>query len=201
MPSPKVLEILRKYAAQPAGPTDPTPDLQTKSPAELAYELQMKTRVVAAELEHDIGLLKTRGFDREMWKLMMGVWNKVEEISKNIKDYAPLESARQILSYVRDKHTRAIIDNLIFLSEHHIKNTNVDFIPSKNVIHPEVKGLPMLNHLANFAEQMLKQSPQDLKVTWKPPMPSGNVTMVNIPPSPSVPTLSEIADKPVEQSV
>jgi len=193
MVNPKVLELLRKYSDK----RDPTSFKDTNAPAttdqerleNYGHELHMKFRAVLAELEHDASLLKMRKFDSEMLKLLVEIWRHLEKLFAAMNAAQPIKTAHQIVQFLNDRHTRAVIDNLIFLSEHHVKSTNVNYAPSKFLRNPEVKGLKLLLELKktaenapgsiapNVAPEAIRQTVQE---TWRPPS-SQSMQAVEIP--------------------
>jgi hypothetical protein len=190
----KVLDILRKYADEQSPSTMVLPETSQKEKFDkLEHELQLKTRTVLTDLEYDINLLKMRNFDQEMWKLLTTIWRNLEDIYLNIEKDGLFDASQQIVDYLRSKNTKAVIANLIFLADHHIKSTNVDFVPNKFMMHPKIRGISLLNHLADFAESILRQAaPSTLQSTVRPS--KTNMPAVKLPPSPNVPVIEEAGE-------
>jgi len=201
MVNPKVLEILRKYSDE-RDPTAPQDISITSADSwkleKFSHEFRLKLRAVLAELEHNLGLLKLRAFDKDMLKLLFGVWRHLENLYLNFDQHDPYQTARQIVQYLNDKHTKSVIDNLIFLTEHHVKTTNVkDFTPSKTFVNPEVRGLKLLLQLGKFAEEALRQPlPSSVQQTWRPPSTQSMkaIQVPVLPPISSVPTSPEVPE-------
>lgn len=203
MVNPKVLNILRKYADK----RDPTSFKDNSTPATIdheklekyGYELHMKFRAVLAELEHDISLLKLRKFDPDMLKLLAGIWHHLEKIFVTFNTENPIPTAHQIVQLLNDRHTKAVIDNLIFLSEHHVQSTNVQYLPSKFMTNPEVRGLKLLLQLKKTAENAPGSvappvAPTTLQETWRPPS-SSSMESVNIPQLPPLRSVTPLPTK------
>jgi hypothetical protein len=196
MTSPKVLQLMKKYADEGNQPTVMLEQSegrfthQRKKLEEFSHHLQTKLRVVISEMEHDISVLKMRDFDKNMWKLLVGVWQHLESIYKTFHQDRPYDTAKKIIDYTNDRNTRAIIENLDFLGKDHVKKTNVDFAPTPNFINPEIRSLKLLLTLSNYVENYIKENPLMEKVknpmlpraempTWQPPAtPQPNVPEV-----------------------
>lgn len=190
MTSPKVLQIMKKYADEGNQPTVMLEQSegrfthQRKRLEEFAHHLQTKLRVVLTEMEHDISVLKMRGFDKNMWKLLVEVWQHLEGIYKSFHQDRPYETANKIVNYLNDRNTRAIIENLDFLGQHHVKKTNVDFAPTPNFINPEIRSLKLLMTLSSYLENYVKENP----LVEKPKSPFMNPIITPMPPKPEIPT-------------
>jgi hypothetical protein len=203
MKSSKVLQLIKKYADEPAGTvmfeqSENRFKHQRQRLTEFSHSFHTRMRVLIAEIEYDIGILKDRGFDKDMRMLMTQIWVQLVEIFKAFKQDEPYKSAAKIIQYVRAKSTRSIIDNLEFLAKHHVEKTNVDFGPSKVLVHPEIRGLTLLTSLTDYLEKYIKENPllskdpvitpmpprQDA-ATWRPPAP--NVTPQIIMPPKDLP--------------
>jgi hypothetical protein len=204
MVNPKVLELLRKYSDE----RDPTGFVNVNTPntanqeklENYGHELHMKFRAVLAELEHDASLLKMRNFDPEMLKLLVGIWRHLEKLFVGMNQEQPLKTAHQIVQILNDRHTKAVIDNLIFLAEHHVKSTNVNYTPSKFLRNPELRGLKLLLELKKTAEnapgsiapvvapEVIRQTVQE---TWRPPS-SQSMQAVEIPKLPPLRNVTPI---------
>jgi hypothetical protein len=200
MVNPKVLELFRKYADE----HDSMPlknvnisSIEDEKINKISHELHLKLKTVLVELEHDTSILKMRGFDQDMLKLFTEVWRHLENIYFRFSQFNPHQTARQIVEYLNDKHTKSVINNLIFLTEHHVKTTNVPgFIPGKALINPEIKGLKLLLQLEKFAEEILRQptlSPS--QPTWRPPS-TQSMQAVKIPKLPPLKTITPLPPEP-----
>ena len=200
MVNPKVLDILRKYADE----RNPTGFVDVNTPASAdqeklknyGHELHMKFRAVLAELEHDTSILKMRNFDPDMLQLLVGIWRHLEKFFVTMSPKNPLPTAHQIVQLLNDKHTKAVIDNLIFLSEHHVKSTNVGFTPASFLSNPKIKGLKLLLQLKKTAENAPGSiaptvAPATLQETWRPP-PSTSMEAVEIPKLPPLANITPI---------
>jgi len=180
---------MQKYADDVKSPetmiASPENIAREQQKANFAHELQMKMRAVMAEIGHDINVLKERGFDKEMQKLLVEVYNQVQNVFKTFTEKNPFETARQLSAYVNNRHTKAIISNLEFLSEHHIKKTNVSYAPSKWMQNPEARGLRLLLDLTDYVSDQLKtQDPQNAVPTYRPPSKPDLPAIPNIPEAP-----------------
>lgn len=175
--------LLQKYAEQP--PTalvapENNIHVQSEQLRMFSEHLQIKLRVLISEMEHDISTLKHRGFDKEMWKMLTGVWMHLVGINQGLTREGPLVAAKKLVDYVRDRGTRAVIDNLDFLAKHHLKKTDVDFTPNQIMVHPEIRSLTLLTSLVDYLENYLRSqemedkpatpvTPTTTTPTWRPP--------------------------------
>jgi len=156
---------------------------------ELGYELQMKLRMILAELEHELGLLKTREFDPEMLKLYNEVRHRLETIARTMNVANPIKTAREIVLYLDNRHTKAVLENLDFLAEHHLEKTKVPFQSGGLLVHPKVRSFKLIPQLLQFAKEFLtEQSPQSMQETVRPS--KGNIIPVTLPGPPAVPSFA-----------
>jgi hypothetical protein len=184
MSSLKVLQLIEKYADEVSQPTVLLEDSKNHHLHEqmrlneFSHSFEMKLRIVISELEHDINILKERKFDKEMLKLLVEVWNAITNISLSLSKYSPYLSAIKLIDYVNSKRTKDIIDNLDFLAQHHLKETNESFTQNMGMKNPEIKGLKLLLNLVSYLENYMKENPLLEKVkpdpkkevpTWRPP--------------------------------
>jgi hypothetical protein len=202
MTSAKFQQLIEKYSTgAPSTPMTSVPTAlleqsegrfkhQQKRMTEFAHGFQTKLRVLIAEMEHDISLLKERKFDRNMQVMMIKIWENLITIYRSFHQDRPYEAATKLIEYVHEKHTKDIIDNLDFLAQHHIKKTNVDFTPMSAMENPEIKSLKLLTNLAQYLQNYIKENPLLEKTkpipisyppnttpTWRPPaMPAEAAT-------------------------
>lgn len=132
-------------------------------------------RRVRNEMEHEIGLLKMRGFDRKMLHLMSQVHNTILEIYKTIDPNKPYIAAEKLVRYVTERPSMPIIDNLDFLAKHHIKQTNVDFKPGKFLVHPEIRSFDALKKLTTELRNFMVAHPLITTPTISPVSGLGDV--------------------------
>jgi hypothetical protein len=194
MTTPKVQQLIEKYSAgAPLTPMTSMPTSlleqsegrfkhQQKRMTEFAHSFQTKLRVVIAEMEHDIGTLRDRKFDRNMQKMMIQIWENLVNIYRSFHQDRPYEAASKLVGYVHEKQTKDVINNLDFLAKHHVKKTNIDFAPMSVLEHPEIRSLTLLTSLAAYLENYMKENPLLEKTkpipisyppnttpTWRPP--------------------------------
>lgn len=194
MTSPKIAQLMEKYADEGNQPTvvfeqsEGRFTHQRKRLEEFSHKLHTKLGVIVNEMEHDIGVLKMRDFNKEMWRLLVQVWQHLEGIYKTFKQDKPYETANKIISYLNDRNTRAVIENLDFLGQDHLKKTNVSFTPAPNFINPEIRSLKLLVNFSKYLENYLKENPliEKTKSPFITPMP----------PKPEIPTWRPPAVEP-----
>jgi len=181
MTAPNVLQLIKKYA-DPIQPTGVLGDglyqNQQNQLSEFAHHFQTKFGVILAEMEHDIGILRERKFDKNAEKHFTQIWMHLMQIRQEIKEDKPYEAANQLIQYVKSPQTETIIEELNFKIQAFLKETNVDFIPLPVFKHPEVKSLKLLASFADFLEKYIAENPlikehqstpATRKSTWRPP--------------------------------
>lgn len=200
MPKSKFFQLLAKFAADQetlALPEGDDPISFGKRQEDLGYDLQMKTRLVISEMEHELGLLQQRGFDPEMLKLFSGVRHKLETIYKQSRPQDPVKTARDLIFYLDDRHTKAILSNLEFLAKHHLEKTNVSFKPNPLMVQPKIRGFSLIPKLEELAREVLSVTvkPSELQPTFRPPSRQ-NTPAVVIPGPAKLPTTPLPPTKP-----
>lgn len=192
MTTPKVLQLIQKYAdEQPTALLEQSEGRfkhQRQRVTEFSHQFHTKLGVLIKEMEYDISVLRERGFDRDMRKMMTGIWNHLIELNRTFNQDKPYETAKKLVSYVKSKDTKAVIDNLDFIAKHHIKKTNVDFIPTQTLVHPEIRSLQLLLNLADYLDHYMKTNPLlgETVITPAPPPPT-SLTPTFRPPAPIQP--------------
>jgi hypothetical protein len=206
MASAKIQQLIEKYSANapPAMTGMPTALLeesenrfkhQRQRISEFAHQLHVKLNVLIKELEYDISNLKDRGFDHEMMKFMTGIWNHLIALNRSFNQDKPYETAKKLVAYVMSRNAKSIIENLDFIAKHHMKKTNVDFIPGQSLVHPEIKSLQLLLNFTDYLNNYMKinpllgetvitpapPSPTSLTPTFRPPAPIQPAPVVEIP--------------------
>jgi hypothetical protein len=151
---------------------------------QFAYDLRLKLGMLVREMEHDIGLLRERGFSKDMHKMYIKLWNDVIGIYKKLDMEKPYSAAEEFLAYAKNKHVRDVIDNLEFLAEHHLKKTNVDFRPSPTMEQPQLRSIKLFKRLTQHLETYLKNNPL-LPVPVATPSTSVDIPLLNVKPEPA----------------
>lgn len=181
----KVLQyLIKKYAEEAPQPTALFEDSearfkhQRQRMSEFAHQLKTKFRVLIAEMESDIGMLRANRFPQDMQKIFIQVWNHLINIYRNFHEDRSYETASKLVDYVKSRNTRAIIENLDFLAQHHLQN------PNKDAPKTSIKSLKLLLNFADYLENYMKENKllsnpkiitpmlppeQSLSPTWRPP--------------------------------
>ncbi|CAM6004262.1 unnamed protein product [Sphagnum balticum] len=159
---------------------------------QFAYDLRLKLGMLVREMEHDIGLLRERGFPKDMYKIYVKLWNDVISIYKKIDMEKPYSSAEEFLAYAKNKHVKDVVDNLDFLAEDHLKKTNVEFKSGPTLEQPQLKSLKLFKNLAQHLEAYLKANPL-LPVPVSTPSNNMDIPLLNV--KPETPPLAGQMDK------
>ena len=177
---------------------DPNPKTPSKSDLDQKFQFQRsqffklaemfrdKLRSVINEMDGDYVALKERDFDPKMLKLFGQVKWHLIEIYKKISEDKPYQSAEKLIEYVNSRHTRAVIDNLEFLIQHHLQQTAVSFTPSQHMENLKVKSLQHLIDLANGLKLFMEKNP----LLPEPVIPT------NVKVEPVIPFSDEEGSKP-----
>lgn len=137
--------------------------------AKFYEKLSSDLRHIRNEMGSELGTLKERDFDTEMFRLLAKVYDTLIELYKEIDPEKPYIAAEKIVHYVLEKPNAPYIDNLDFLAKHHLKKTNVDFGAGKTLIHPEMRSLDKLKILAHEARTFMARYPLIMPFTQSNP--------------------------------
>ena len=192
MSSHRVQQLAQKFANTVLLDTNQKFKRQRVRLEQFAYDLRLKLGMLVREMEHDIGLLRARGFSKDMHKMYIKLWNDIISIYKKLDMEKPYSTAEEFLIYVKNKHVRDVIDNLDFLAEHHLKKTDVDFKPSHSIEQPQLRGLKLFKSLTQHLEAYLKANPL-LAVPSVTPSSSIDIPLLNVKPEPSATPVGETA--------
>lgn len=142
-----------------------------QSPANIEYKAQRdklsqfyemfhrQLRAIIGEMGSDLSTLKMRHFDSKMWQMFAKAYQNLIDISKTINEDKPYIAAEKLVHYVLGKDGSTVLSNLDFLAKHHTKSTNVDFVPSKNFKHPEIRSLELVKKLALHVKSFMEENP------------------------------------------
>lgn len=127
--------------------------------AKFYQKLDENLRHIRSELGDEINTLKERDFDSKMLQLLTKVYFTVISLHKEVNPEKPYIAAEKLVHYVLDKPNAPYIDNLDFLTKHHLKQTNVDFKLHPALIHPEMNSLDALKKLAIELRAFMQKNP------------------------------------------
>jgi hypothetical protein len=197
-PSKVLQHLIKKYAEEAPQPTVLFEDSearfkhQRQRMAEFAHQFKTKLRVLIAEMESDIGMLRANSFDKAMQKIFIQVWNHLVGIYRSFHEDRSYEAASKLVDYVKSRNTRAVIENLDFLAQHHLQN------PDEHGPKTSIKSLKLLLNFADYLEKYMKENKvldkpktiitpmlppeQNLTPTWRPPAPQTPTPMILMPP-------------------
>lgn len=190
MSSHRIQQLAQKFANTTLFDTNQKFQHQRVRLKQFAYDLRLKLGMLVREMEHDIGLLRDRGFSKDMHKMYIKLWNDIIGIYKKLDMEKPYSAAESFLTYAKNKHVRDIVDNLDFLAEHHLKKTNVDFKPSPTLEQPQLKSLKLFKNLTQHLEIYLKDNPL-LPVPMTTPSTSIDIPLLNVKPEPPAPSAGQ----------
>lgn len=168
--------------------------LQREKLGHFAHDLLLRLRMLISEMEGDLKVLRIKSFDKKMWKIFARLWNHLVDVAKSIDANKPYQSAQVIVDLVKTRPHKAIIDNLEFLVQHHLKQTAVDFAPGPLLQPVQVRSLKLLKALADYLENYMQENPLiDIPGSIPPPpeppqetqekiVPSGSEEATYIPP-------------------
>jgi hypothetical protein len=186
-PSKVLQHLINKYAEEAPQPTVMLEDSearfkhQRQRMADFAHQFKTKFRVLLAEMESDISMLRANRFDKNMQKIFIQVWRHLIDIYNHFHEDRSYEAATKLVEYVKSRNTRAVIDNLDFLTEHHLQNPKDTDFPRTSI-----KSLKLLLSFADYLENYMKENKlfaktkiitpmlppeQNLTPTWRPPAP------------------------------
>lgn len=127
--------------------------------AEFADHFSRSLRRVTSEMGSDLFTLKERRFDPKTFKAFGAVYQSLIDMFKGIQADKPYRAAEKLVSYVFDRPTRIVLENLDYLAKHHVQATNVDFAPSATLQHPQIRSIDALNKLAVELKEFMEKYP------------------------------------------
>jgi hypothetical protein len=137
--------------------------------ANFSLDFREKLRLVIAEMEGDLLLLRYRHFDKALLNAYGDIWKYVVKVNKQSAFSDPIGAVHEIISYVGRQ--KQIIENIEFMAKRHVENTNVDTKMTGRMTHPKLRGLATLLHFVNHIETELKkiEPSTTTQKTWFPP--------------------------------
>lgn len=152
-------KLVHKYADTVVSDDNEKFRLQRERLEQFYHDLHLKLRILLGEMEGDISALKAKNFDKSLWKSFVNLWKDVLEISKEITVDKPYQGASKLVSYVKSRPHRSIIDNLDYLVQHFLKTTEVDFKTGPILRQVQVRSLGLLKSLADHVEKYMEANP------------------------------------------
>jgi hypothetical protein len=148
-------------------------NVQFEAQREFGRKFRMDLRRIHGELSGDILMLKERQFDPKMRLLAEKVKDQINKILLNVKENNPHASGWELVDYVLEKPNRDIIDNLDFLTKHHMQTTHPEtrFEIRSPLKEAEVNGFQHLKELAHQIKDYMEQHPPLGVPTSNPPPP------------------------------
>lgn len=167
MTGPKTLQLIKladDLANKMEGTIVPdnrreTLNQQFEKQREFARKTYNKARNIHAELLGDIFTLKHRNFNPDMLKLAIKVKEDLEKLFRSYKESSPHTFGQKIVSFALDRPNGPIIDNLDFLTKHHIQSTQVQGDLPAFAKHAEVNSFKHLKELALETKAYMDQNP------------------------------------------
>lgn len=123
------------------------------------HNLHLKLRVVLGEMEGDIRVLKEQDFPRDTWRAFVNLWRDLLDISHQLTPEKPYQAASKLVGYVKTRPHRSIIDNLEFLTEHHLQTKMPEFQAGPKLQPVQVRSLRLLKTLADHVEKFMADNP------------------------------------------
>src|ERR1700679_3974840 len=126
---------------------------------QFSSKLIREMKLAIGEMSSEINTLKERNFDSKMLELFVKMYYGLINIYKEIDKAKPYIAAEKFIEYVLERPKSSIIDNLDFLAKLHLKQTNVDYKPSKVLTNPEIRSLDLIKKLAVEARYFINEHP------------------------------------------
>lgn len=156
----KIIEIINKYGEKTVIKNENAKFEQQRTRlSQFSHDLSLKMRILLGEMESDLKVLKLQNFDYDAWKGFVTLWNRIVHISKELNMEKPYLMAKKLVSFVKNKQTVNIIENLEFLIEHHLKKNKVEFLPNKHLKPLQIKSLKLLKELSNNIQIYIEKNP------------------------------------------
>lgn len=162
-------KLFRKYADTVLTDENEKFRLQREKLEQFYHDLHLKIKILLGEMEGDLRILKEKDFDKGMWKIFMNLWRDVIDISKEITPDKPYLGASKLVSYVKSRPHKSIIENLDYLVHDFLKKNEVDFRAGLRLQQVQIKSLKLLKSLADHTEAYIAANPLLPVPTGKPP--------------------------------
>lgn len=120
---------------------------------------QGKLRSIISEADGEIRILKERKFDDKMMKLLIKYHQDLISIFMQIDKESPYTAAEKFVKLILEGQSGHIVNNLEFLSKHHLQQTNVDFMSGKILQHPQIISFDKVKELAANLKKFMIQHP------------------------------------------
>lgn len=159
-------KLFRKYAD-----TDENEKfrLQRERLEQFYHDLHLKLKILLGEMEGDLRVLKEKDFDKGMWVIFMNLWKDMIDISKEITPDKPYQGTSKLVSYVKSRPHKSIIENLDYLVQDFLKKNEVDFRAGPRLQQVQIKSLKLLKSLADHVEAYMTANPLLPVPSGKPP--------------------------------
>jgi hypothetical protein len=157
----KILEMAEKFVtlADEGTPHNQEYQEQRTKLSDFYDHFYRQLRAIVNEMGGDLFMLRERKFDPKMFGIFSKVYQELITLSKSIQEDKPYRAAEKLISYVTDRPTKMVLDNLNFLAKHHLQVTNEDFVPSARLQHPKIRSIDALNALAAQLKKHMEQNP------------------------------------------
>jgi hypothetical protein len=149
MSNHNVLELVKKYSAAQTSLNQQFQEQRVQLSKFYEY-FSNKLRKILLEMESDQFTLKERNFDPGMLRLLAHMIGTLTSIKHELNEGKPYIAAQKLVEYIMGHTGRSIIENLEFLSQHHLKNTSIDLKPHSLLKEPEIHSFKQLQSLANY---------------------------------------------------
>jgi len=147
---------------------------QFEAQREFGRQFNDKLRALLSELNGDLYTLQARRFDSKMWRLLVNVKSELEKILSSLKENRPHEAAWKLVDYVNNRSTKSILDNLEFLSQHHMHTTQPTGKLPPTTKHTEIQFFQHLKGLATELKAYMELNPPLPVPGSGPPPPREN---------------------------
>jgi hypothetical protein len=158
MVNDRVFKLIEKFVALA---TEPHINEQYQAQRDMLSEFHEQfyggIRSIISELGGDVLVLRGRKFEPSILKMLTKVHNDLVAITREINPDKPYIAAEKLVAYVLDKPNSHIIENLNFLTKHHVKTTNVDVKSTPSFSNPKMQSLDKLKVLAHHLKQFMSQ--------------------------------------------
>lgn len=133
--------------------------LQRERLEHFSHDLLLRLRMLISEMEGDLKVLKIKNLDKKVWKIFAKLWGQLIEIAKHLDSGKSYQSAQAVIDLVKTRPHKAIVENLEFLIQHHLKQTEVNFEPGPLLQPVQVRSLKLLKALADYLEKYIQDNP------------------------------------------
>jgi hypothetical protein len=126
---------------------------------EFYYDTTGALKNIVNELAGDLFILKEKGFNPELRQLLIKIYQQIIDLYKDIDPRDPYPGTLNLINWANAKQNKAILENLEFLIENHLKKHEVSFYGKDNLKQPKVFSISKFCQLIPKLKKYIQDNP------------------------------------------